>query len=385
MTESNNINRGIQNRLYMLEDCGQVYKTLVDFCPSIIYVLDTGGNLAFLGGAFKKLTGFESQKFKGKPFINLVWEEDRKKLDWSFPLSTKDDRSIRTTRLRLRTKGAEGYKHFELSYSNVDLRLFGMVQDSRTGRAQGFIGICGVGIDVTESELARETMAKANRKLLKQRDEYRGLCHRVIDWVENERKQLSSIVFEDLLQGLGRLKMDFESLRQRLELAQPEVREAMKRAIKITAEQMGRIKSRVDVVTPRILDALGLVPAIAQLAERAKREKGFEIYLFAKDIPDSVSWAKRVSLYRIAEEAIHNATRHSRGKELFINIIGREATIVLTVEDDGCGFDYERLVGLPTHTVGLVLMREWAAKVGGKFSIDAKPGKGTQVWVEIPV
>lgn len=385
MAEGNNINRGMENSIYMLQDCQQVYKTLVDLCPSIIYLLDPGGNLAFLGGAFKKLTGFESQEFKGKPFINLVWEEDREKLDWSLPLSTKDNPSIRSTRLRLRTKGAERYKYFELSYSNVDLRLFGMVQDSGAWPAQKLIGICGVGIDVTKNELARKTMAKANRKLLKQRNEYRGLCRSLIDWVENERKQLASIVFEDLLQGLAGLKMDLEVLRQRLQLAQPEVKEAMKTVIKNTAEQMGRIKSRFDVVTPRILDCLGLVPAIAQLAERAKREKGFEIFLFAKDIPDSVPRAKRVTLYRIAEEAIRNATRHSKGKELFINILGRGATIVLTIEDDGCGFDYEHWAGLPLRTLGLLLMREWAAKVGGRFTIDAKPGKGTQIWAEIPV
>jgi len=228
-------------------------------------------------------------------------------------------------------------------------------------------------------------MVKANRKLLKQRDEYRGLCRSLIDWVETERKQLASILFDELLQCLAGLKMDFESLRQRLELIQPEVKDVIKRAIKNTAEQMGRIKGYADVITPRVLDALGLVPAIAQLTERAKRENGFEVYFFAKDIPDSVSSAKKLSLYRIAEEAIRNATRHSRGKELFVNIIGKGATVVLTVEDDGCGFEYERLAGLVPHTLGLFLMREWAAKVGGKFSIDAKPGKGTQVWVEIPV
>ena len=360
------------------------YHLLIELSPSIIYLLDQLGNFAFLGGQFKEITGFELSEFKGKPFSSLVWEEDLDKLTWSFPLTEAIDHSIQYTQLRLRTRGREKYKYFVLGYSRVDLDLFGLSKDLIGDTGGKSIGIYGVGIDVTEGEVSSDLPRKATEILLREGDRYKKLCHKLIDWVEDERRRFAEIGIERVCQGLMSIRMELEALHRKLDPAQQEIKQRFNLVAERIARQIGQIRSMLDITTPSYLNSFGIVPAIARLAERAKREKGFEIFFFAKDVPEKIQHNIQWTLYRIAEEAITNATRHADGKELFINIVGMGKNIVLTVEDDGKGFDPKE-VEFSVSRLGLFLMRELAHKVGGEFSIDAKPAQGTQIWVEIPV
>ena len=81
------------------------------------------------------------------------------------------------------------------------------------------------------------------------------------------------------------------------------------------------------------------------------------------------------------------AIRHARAKNVFVNLIRKDGLLILTVEDDGKGFQYRALdIGHnPQASLGIMIMRERAAQVEGSFRIESEIGKGTQVIVEIPV
>jgi signal transduction histidine kinase len=90
--------------------------------------------------------------------------------------------------------------------------------------------------------------------------------------------------------------------------------------------------------------------------------------------------ATEVAVYRVAQEALHNALRHSGGRCVTISVSGTARRVVLEVADDGAGFDPSSASGL-----GLVSMRQRAAAAGGTVSVVSAPGQGTRVRLEAPV
>jgi signal transduction histidine kinase len=139
---------------------------------------------------------------------------------------------------------------------------------------------------------------------------------------------------------------------------------------------------------PSVLDDLGLVPAV-QRAVRTYQERhelvvDFEaVGLEGVRLPPAVETA----LYRIAQEALTNVIQHACANKVSLLLAARAGTVTLIVEDDGCGFDTDRLMHGPLdeHWLGLSGMRERAPLLGGRLTIESTPGSGTTVFVEIPV
>ena len=92
--------------------------------------------------------------------------------------------------------------------------------------------------------------------------------------------------------------------------------------------------------------------------------------------------ARREALYRIAQEALHNALRHAEPAHVEIDLSAGDGQVVLQVRDDGVGFDAERSEQA-ARRLGLTSMRERARTVGGRLTVTSTPGGGTTVRVEV--
>jgi signal transduction histidine kinase len=99
--------------------------------------------------------------------------------------------------------------------------------------------------------------------------------------------------------------------------------------------------------------------------------------------PGSLSSTVQITLYRILQEALTNVARHSGAKTVSIRFAHLAATVQVTVNDDGCGFDAET-VAVSSHRLGIQSMRERAAMLGGTVSFTARR-KGTGILVQIPL
>jgi two-component system NarL family sensor kinase len=167
-------------------------------------------------------------------------------------------------------------------------------------------------------------------------------------------------------------------LRLRVAQEQPddgERQRAIDSASDILSDAHSELQGLVEVLRPADLSC-GLGNALRRLAQRTSGN--LEVQLEAAEV--EVDPATAEPLYRIAQEAVHNALRHSGGRRVQIRLSRAPAALTLTVQDDGCGFD-------PTDTVGglgLAGMRDRAAALGGRLTIDRSPDGGTLVDVELP-
>ncbi len=102
-----------------------------------------------------------------------------------------------------------------------------------------------------------------------------------------------------------------------------------------------------------------------------------------QDIPESVSPDTALCLFRIAQEALRNATRHAGAQQITLSLRGLDGELHLAIQDDGCGFDATLKRDRPS--LGLAGMRERVHLVGGELDIESAPGHGTTVLAWVPL
>ena len=139
---------------------------------------------------------------------------------------------------------------------------------------------------------------------------------------------------------------------------------------------------------PGVLDELGLVPAVDQLALDHAQLHGIAVDVSAVGFGlGRVPPAVEAALYRIIQEALTNSVKHSGARTASVVLQRRREMVQAIVSDDGCGFDVEGTLRTPAARaqLGLHGMRERAALLDGTVTIESTPGEGTTIYVRVPV
>jgi signal transduction histidine kinase len=129
-----------------------------------------------------------------------------------------------------------------------------------------------------------------------------------------------------------------------------------------------------------MLDDFGLVPALEWQAREVSKRTGIRVQVTAADSAGELPDDLKTCIYRVVQEALHNCARHAQARSVRVVVRQKGSRIILSVEDDGRGFDARRVRGL-----GLVGMEERVRHLGGEFHILSTPGTGTKVDVELPL
>ena len=148
----------------------------------------------------------------------------------------------------------------------------------------------------------------------------------------------------------------------------------------LAGQAHAELRAVIDGLAPPELAAGGLAGSVRAYAVMAGRTHGAEVAVHAADLP-RLEPQQETALYRIAQEAIGNALRHSGARQVGVCLLRRQRAVVLEVTDDGIGFEPRE----PHTGLGLASMRERAAAVGGKLAITSAPGAGTRVRLSVPV
>ena len=205
-----------------------------------------------------------------------------------------------------------------------------------------------------------------------------GLIGRLLRAQEDESKRIARELHDDVGQGLALLAVEMDLLRQKL----PEsagVPEMLRHLRQLSSS----VHELAHHLHPAKLGQIGLVAAIRGLCRDLNHSHGVAIAFTERQIPSAMAPEVALCLYRIVQEALGNAIKHSGAKDLRVDLSASADTISLRVVDEGSGFDPDlihRRGGL-----GLVSMRERVYSLGGDIMIDSQPGGGTQVVAHVPL
>ncbi|MGH7428904.1 MAG: histidine kinase, partial [Candidatus Methylomirabilaceae bacterium] len=221
------------------------------------------------------------------------------------------------------------------------------------GRITGHFGIQR---DVTDRTLALAELEQS-------RAELRALAARIQTTREEERTRIAREIHDELGQALTALKLDLAWIETRLPRSNSVAFRLGEKSITARIDETMEIVRRIaSELRPSVLDQLGLEAAIEWLVQESAKRTGIAVALRAEEfppLPDGVA----SNAFRIIQEALTNAARHSQATRVDVTVRHLGATIIIEVEDNGVGIMPESLSGI--RSLGLVGMRERAGACGG--------------------
>ncbi|MGE5603010.1 MAG: histidine kinase, partial [Nitrososphaerales archaeon] len=197
----------------------------------------------------------------------------------------------------------------------------------------------------------------------------------------DERQRLARELHDSVSQALYGIALGVNTALTVLDRDREAARAALNYSVGLARAGLSEMRALIFELRPESLESEGLVAAVLKTAEAVHARFEMPVNVEVCEEPD-LSLAEKEALYRIAQEALHNAVKHSQSTEVSIGLACDEVRLTLTVRDNGIGFDPE---GLHPGHLGLKSMRERAANVGAAIRIASKPGEGTLVEVQVPL
>jgi PAS domain S-box-containing protein len=333
------------------------YRELFENAKDAIYVHDLSGHYVSVNRAAESLSGFSRDEILGKHYSNFV-----------------SPRNLRNARTNLCKKlDEENETVYEVFMITKDRRAVPVEVSSRLIYEKGEpIGVQGIVRDITERRRAQEALQTYSRRL--------------IEAQEAERQHIARELHDEIGQVLTAVKINLQSI-QRLG---PDAAwlAPLDESIGIVDEALGRVRELSIELRPSLLDDLGLSAALRWYVDRYAQRTGI-----IAEVVNDFSGAARLSreletaCFRIAQEALTNTVRHAQAKRVSVRLARSRDKVLLTITDDGAGFDVADLFSNANTVAALGLrgMEERALAVGGKLEIESAHDGGTRICASFPL
>lgn len=215
--------------------------------------------------------------------------------------------------------------------------------------------------------------------------ELRGLAGELMRIQDEERRRVGRDLHDSTGQTLAALELDLARLTENAKSLPPDQRELLAECSRLASLCSAEIRTASYLLHPPLLDELGLVSALRWLADGLRNRGGIEVRL---DLPESIPRLppeEELTLFRIAQEALTNAQRHSASPWVALRLRRGGNSVDLEVEDGGRGIaGQEEVRGSPSIGVGLAGMRERMRQIGGTLTVEST-GAGTRIRASVVV
>lgn len=258
-------------------------------------------------------------------------------------------------------------------------RLETAAADLAAGNFQSISAPVG-GID--EVQHLQESLQKMADQLQKAQELMRHYIGQITRAQEDERRRLARELHDHTIQALIALDHREQVLRRYLN-DDPAGARVLDELREMTAETIDELRRTIRAMRPIYLEDLGLIPALEALARDISASSEVDVHFEKTGSPRRLSAELELTLYRVAQEALNNAWRHSKATDIWMSVRFADDAVTVSVRDNGAGFRAPRKVtDLPRNShFGLIGMYERAELAGASLNIQSKQGKGTTVTV----
>jgi signal transduction histidine kinase len=232
-------------------------------------------------------------------------------------------------------------------------------------------------------------IAIQNARLFEQvrtgQEQLRRLTRQVVTAQEEDRRRVSRELHDEAGQALTALKINLKLLQADLPPEATALRESLSEAIALTDATMDEMRRLAHALRPPALDAVGLNPTLEDLCREFSRRTHLSVEYVGTELP-ALPDAVTICFYRVLQESLTNAARHAQADQVRVALRHDSDGVSLWVEDNGRGFDPERVISSSNQDggIGLLGMRERIELLGGRLEINSRPGRGTRLVACIP-
>src|ERR1051325_3224456 len=335
-----------------LRESEERYRELFENARDAIYVHDLEGNYIRVNHAAETLSGYKREEIVGHNFVEFISREQ-----------------LRFGRKSFYAKLAEqGETAFEVDVIAKDGRRVPVEVRSRAIYENGvMVGVQGTARDITERKLAQDALQMFSRQL--------------IEAQEDERRRIARELHDQIGQILTAIKMNLYSVQHALHTA--ETSSYVKKNLDAVDQALRVVRDLSTELRPPVLDDFGLVSALYWYVDRYTKRTGLEVDVVI-ELPDEherFSRGLETACFRIAQEALTNVVRHAQASHVLLQLVRNRNVLLLSIKDDGVGFDLESLRKRAPRaaTLGLISMQERAHAAGGAIEIISSISNGTEI------
>jgi PAS domain S-box-containing protein len=331
------------------------FRLIASTAPVMIWMTGVNQQLTYVNESWMRLTGLPREAALESGWASVVHPDDIER--------------ARVTYLNAYQRREPFQMEYRVRRADGEFRWIFVQGVPRHNAEQAFEGYIGSGIDVTDRKEAEQLLST--------------LSQRLIEAQEQERARVARELHDDISQRLALLLLDLEAARQRVEAPHREIAEELRRAIETGSSLAGDVQSLSRRLHSSKL-MVGLEAAARsfcrEVSERSRVEVRFQVLGQIAHLPEEVA----LCLYRVLQEALQNAVKHSGSPEIEVSLQGSPSDIALSVRDSGIGFQLEEVLK-GRRGLGLVSMKERLKLVLGELTIDSRPQHGTTIRACVPL
>lgn len=341
-----------------LRESEERYRELFENAKDAIYVHDLQGTYLSINRAAEKLSGYSREEIIGHNFKEFVAPEYVRYVRDSF----------------WRKLAQQGETTYEVDVIAKDGRRVPIEVSSRAIYDNGvLVGVQGMARDITERKLAQDALQMFSHQLIKAQ--------------EDERRRIARELHDQIGQILTAVKMNLHAVQQFCHGS--EAGSYVKDNIEAVDAALRLVRDLSVDLRPPILDDLGLTTALRWYVDRYTKRTGLsvDVLIDLSDENERFSRELETACFRIAQEALTNVVRHAKATHVVVRLTRDSDALLLTVKDNGVGFDVERLRSRAPRvaTLGLISMQERAHAAGGTIELDSSPASGTEIRFSLPL
>jgi PAS domain S-box-containing protein len=335
-----------------LRESEKRFRLMADTTPALVWMCDKEGTVIYLNDRRIDFTGRDLATGFGDT--------------WSAFIHPDDIESVQAANKRALEQQKEYSKEYRLRRRDGVYRWMLDIAAPRRNGDGSFAGFVGSAADITDQKLAQESLEKIGGKLIEAQEE--------------ERSRIARELHDDICQRLALLSMELEQANRGSNTSRsPKLEEIRRHCAEIAVD----VQALSHKLHSSKLEYLGLAAAIRSYCREFSQQHDVSVQFAAENVPNFLPRDISLSLFRVTQEALQNALKHSGVREFSVVLRSSENEIQLEVSDLGAGFDVEG--AKLDRGLGLVSMQERAHLVHGSFSIESAENGGTRILVRVPL
>jgi len=333
-----------------LRESEQRFRLVADTAPALIWMAGPDKLCTYVNHSWLDFTGRSLEQELGNGWTEVIHPDDLQAC-----LDTYTRCFDRRERLAM---------EYRVRRYDQDYRWIMDIGVPRFNQDGSFAGYIGIATDVTERKKAEGAMLGINRRL--------------IEAQERERTRIGRELHDDINQRLALLAMELENLRENPSRVRKRAQELWQGIHEIATD----VQALSHELHSTKLEYLGAVAGMRSWCKEFADRQNLEIDFMA-DVSNTLPSEIGLTLFRILQEALHNAVKHSGVKRMEVKLSEQANKVRLVIRDSGKGFDLE--TALQGKGLGLTSMRERARLVNGSIAIDSRPMGGTTIQISVPL
>jgi signal transduction histidine kinase len=247
-------------------------------------------------------------------------------------------------------------------------------------------------LEIAQRKAAEAALKKSEHhysELLRQSDnlqeQLRSLSRQILSAQEDERKRISRELHDVVAQTLTGINIRLATLKKDASIDTKGLDRNIARTQRLVEKSVDIVHQFARELRPAVLDDLGLIPALHTFAKLFSKRTHIHVHLEVFAGVEQLDTDQRTILYRVAQEALTNVSRHAKAGRVVVSIQKVADGICMKISDDGKSFQVERVLNSRgRQRLGILGMRERLEMVGGRFGVESTPGKGTTITAQIP-